>query len=328
MATVLVTGGTGFIGAYVAADLVEHGHNVVAFDLSTDKTRLERLGVADGVDVVRGDVTDPTAVVRAIRSTETTHVIHLAALLTDGARGNPRAALEVNCGGTNNVFEAARTLPDQVERVTWASSAAVYAPPDRYPTDGDGSGADADGWVTEDDLVYPDTLYGATKEYNEHQARVYHEEYGVSHVALRPTVAYGPYRETGGSAFLVDLIEKPALDESFSVEYGDQVIDWQYVWDIAQAFRKATFAAESDLSQRVYNVRGECATIREVAETVASVVPGTDITVSDEGELPWTQTLDMSRAREDLGYDPEYDLESGVREYVRVLREEHGLDPI
>ena len=335
MATVLVTGGTGFIGAYVTADLVEHGHDVVAFDLSTDETRLDRLGVADDVEVVRGDVTDPTAVVRTIRATESTHVIHLAALLTDGARGNPRAALEVNCGGTNNVFEAARTLSDQVERVTWASSAAVYAPPDRYATEGgigagdDGAGADETGeWVTEDDLVYPDTLYGATKEYNEHQARVYLEEYGVSHVALRPTVAYGPYRETGGSAFLVDLLEKPALGESFSVEYGDQVIDWQYVWDIAQAFRKATFASESDLSQRVYNVRGECATIREAADTVASVVPGADISVADEGELPWTQTLDMSRAREDLGYDPEYDLESGVREYVSVLREAHGLDPV
>ncbi|WP_123535007.1 NAD-dependent epimerase/dehydratase family protein [Halosimplex salinum] len=322
MATVLVTGGTGFIGAYVAADLVEHGHDVVAFDLSTDETRLAKLGVADDVEVVRGDVTDPTAVVRSIRETGATHVVHLAALLTDGARGNPRAALEVNCGGTNNVFEAARTLSDQVERVAWASSAAVYAPPGRY------AGNDRDGWVTEDDLVYPDTLYGATKEYNEHQAQVYHEEYGVSHVGLRPTVAYGPYRETGGSAFLVDLIEKPALDESFAVEYGDQTIDWQYVRDVAQAFRRAAFAPESDLSRRIYNVRGECQTIREAAETVESVVPGAEISVSDEGDLPWTQTLDTTPAREDLGYEPEYDLEAGIREYVSVLREEHGLDPL
>ncbi|WP_436929983.1 NAD-dependent epimerase/dehydratase family protein [Halosimplex halobium] len=334
MATALVTGGTGFIGAYVAADLVDHGHDVVAFDLSTDETRLAKLGVDDDVDVVRGDVTDPTAVVRTVRETGATHVVHLAALLTDAAEADPRAALDVNCGGTNNVFEAARTLSDQVERVAWASSAAVYAPPDRY-ADGGGassaggrSGGDGTAWVTEDDLVYPDTLYGATKEYNEHQARVYAEAFGVSHVGLRPTVAYGPYRETGGSAFLVDLVEKPAVGESFAVEYGDQVIDWQYVRDIAQAFRKAAFAEESALSQRIYNVRGECATIREAAETVRSVVPGADISVSDEGELPWTQTLDITPAREDLGYEPEYDLEAGVSEYVSVLREERGLDPV
>jgi UDP-glucose 4-epimerase len=316
--TVLVVGGTGFIGSYVAEDLLDHGHEVVCYDLSTDTQKLEALGIADEVTVRRGDVTDPTDVVRTVRETGATRIIHLAALLTNGARENPRTALRVNVEGTNNVFEAARACPEQVERVSWASSAAVYAPPDNYETE----------WVTESDLVYPDTLYGATKSYNEHQARVYREEFGVSDVAIRPTVAYGPYRETGGSAFLVDLIEKPALGEPFSVEYGDQHIDWQYVKDIAQAFRLAAFVPEEELSQRVYNVRGELATIRETAETVESLIPGAEVEVSDEGELPWTQTLDMTKAREDLGYEPEYDLEAGISEYVNVLRAEAGLDPI
>ena len=316
--TVLVTGGTGFIGSFVAADLVEHGHDVVAYDLSTDTRILEKLGVEDEVSVVRGDVTDPTDVIRTIRETETTRVVHLAALLTTTARENPRSAIDVNVMGTNNVFEAARTLDDQVERVAWASSAAVFAPPANYDH----------GWVTEDDLVYPDTLYGATKEYNEHQARVYHEDYGLDHVALRPTVAYGPYRETGGSAFLANIVEKPALGESFSVEYGDQVIDWQYVKDIAQAFRLAAFADESALSRRVYNVRGEVATIREAAETVESILPDAELAVSDEGELPWTQQLEMTAIQEDLGYEPEYDLERGFREYIDTLRRDAGLDPV
>ncbi|WP_101295597.1 NAD-dependent epimerase/dehydratase family protein [Halegenticoccus soli] len=314
----MVTGGTGFIGSYVAEDLLERGHDVVAYDLSTDTRILDKLGIADDVEIRRGDVTDPTDVVRAVRETGTTRVVHLAALLTTSAQANPRLALDVNVQGTNNVFEAVRTLSDQVERVAWASSAAVYAPPANY----------GDDWVTEEDLVYPDTLYGATKEYNEHQARVYHEEFGVSHVGLRPTVAYGPYRETGGSAFLANIVEKPALGEPFSVEYGDQYIDWQHVRDIAQAFRRAAFADESDLSRRVYNVRGELATIREAVETVRGIVPDADLEVSDEGELPWTQKLDMTKAREDLGYEPEYDLESGFRQYVNTLREEAGLDPI
>ncbi len=50
--------------------------------------------------------------------------------------------------------------------------------------------------------------------------------------------------------------------------------------------------------------------------------------VSDEGELPWTQKLDMTAVKEDLGYEPQYDLESGFRKYINVLREEEGLDPI
>ncbi|UHQ98971.1 NAD(P)-dependent oxidoreductase (plasmid) [Natrinema zhouii] len=316
--TVLITGGTGFLGSYVVEDLVDAGHDVVAYDLSTDDRILDKLGVAEDVTIRRGDVSEATDVIRAVKETGTTHIIHLAALLTNTARDNPRAALDVNVAGTNNILEAARTLDDQVERVAWASSAAVYAPPHNY--DGE--------YVDENELVYPDTLYGATKEYNEHQARVYYEDYDVSHVGLRPTVAYGPYRETGGSAFLANIVEKPALEESFSVEYGDQVIDWQHARDIAQAFRKAAFAPDEDLNQRIYNVRGELATIREAADTVREIIPDADLDVSDDGELPWTQNLDMTAAQDDLGYEVEYDLETGFREYINTLREENGLEPV
>ena len=316
--TVLVTGGTGFIGSYAVADLLDRGHDVVAYDISTDTEILEQLGVAGETTVRRGDLADPTDVVRAVKETGATRIVHLGALLTTTARENPRAAAEVNIMGTNNVFEAARTLDDQVKRVAWASSAAVYAPPHNYDAE----------WVDEDELVYPDTLYGATKEYNEHQARVYHEDYGLDHVALRPTVAYGPYRETGGSAFLANIVEKPALGESYSVEYGDQAIDWQHVEDIAQAFRRAAFAPEAELTQRVYNVRGVLATVQEAADTVTEIMPDADVEVSGEGELPWTQNLDMTKAREDLGYEVQYDLESGFRKYINVLREDAGLDPV
>ncbi|SDK00069.1 Nucleoside-diphosphate-sugar epimerase [Halovenus aranensis] len=316
--TVLVTGGTGFIGSYVVKDLLDQGHDVVAYDISTDTDILEELGAAEETEIRRGDIADSTDVIRAVKETGTTHIVHLAALLTTTARENPRMAADVNITGTNNIFEAARTLDDQVERVAWASSAAVYAPPHNYDAE----------WIDEEQLVYPDTLYGATKEYNEHQARIYEEDYGLDHVALRPTVAYGPYRETGGSAFLANIIEKPALGEPYSVEYGDQAIDWQHVEDIAQAFRKGAFTPESELSQRVYNVRGVLATVREAAETVEDIMPDADIEVSDEGELPWTQNLDMTKAQDDLGYDPEYDLEAGFRKYINVLREDAGMDPV
>ena len=323
MARTLVTGGTGFVGSYVARELVARDHEVVCYDLSTDTATLEKLGAADGVTVRRGDVTDPVDVLSAVRETSVDRVVHLAALLTNTARDNPRAAIEGNVQGTANVFEAARA--EDLERVAWASSAAVYAPPGNYPSR-DASGLH--GPVTEDDLVYPDTLYGATKEYNEHQARVYAEEYDLSLVGLRPTVAYGPYRETGGSAFLANIVEKPALGESFAVDYGDQVIDWQHVEDIAGAFRRAVEVDAGDLSRAVYNVAGVSASVREAVETMRELVPDADLTVTNEGELPWTQRLDDAAARRDIGYEPRYDLAAGFRDYADTLREEHGLEPL
>ena len=78
----------------------------------------------------------------------------------------------------------------------------------------------------------------------------------------------------------------------------------------------------------MYNVRGELATVREAVETVRALLPDADLEVSDAGELPWTQRLDMTAAREDLGYEPAYDLEAGVRQYVDVLRADAGLEPV
>ena len=79
--TVLVTGGTGFLGSYIVEDLVEQGHDVVAYDISTDDRILSKLGVADDVTIRRGDIAEATDVVRAVKETEATHIVHLAALL-------------------------------------------------------------------------------------------------------------------------------------------------------------------------------------------------------------------------------------------------------
>lgn len=316
--TVLITGGTGFIGAYTARELLrETGAEVVAFDLNTDPTTLERLGVADQVERHRGDVTDAASVFRAVRETGATRIVHLAALLTTATRGDPRAGSEINVIGTNNVLEAARTFNDQVERVAWASSSAVYAPPSAY-----------DGDVDEDDLVRPATLYGAAKAYNERLAEVYREEFDVSHVGLRPTLVYGPYRETGSASTFTAVIEDPARGESVTVGPADHLFDWQHAADAAQAFRRGAFADEADLSRRWYNVCGERATLREVADIVRDLLPEADIGLERDGDRSWTHAMRMDSAREDLGYDPQYDLRSGVRQYVNVVRREAGLAPV
>lgn len=317
--TVLVTGGTGFIGAYTAAELLEHGHDVVLFDRRTESPLLDALGIEDDVRTIRGDVTDAPAVFRAILESDATRLVHLAALLTDRSRANPRAAIDVNITGTNTMLEAARTFDDRIDRIVWASSSAVYAPPGSY---------DRDRQVTESDLVGPATLYGAAKVYNERQAEVYHEEYGVSHVGLRPTLVYGPYRESGSATSYVQVIEKSALGKPVEIGPAGTVLDWQHVADAASAFRKAAFVPDEALSRQAYNICGTQATFEEVAAVVKELHPDAEITVTHEGEIPWTHTMDDTAARADFDYEPEYDLRDGIRSYMNVLREQYGHEPI
>jgi len=310
-ATVLVTGGTGFVGSYTAAALCEEGADVVAFDVSSDTTILQKLGVEEEVEVRTGDVSNGLDVIEAVKETEATHLVHLASLLTAASRENPRDALEVNVVGSNNVLEAARTYDDQVERVAWASSLAVYGPEAEYDVDP----------VPESEVPNPATHYGATKVYNEHQARLYEQEYGVSTVGIRPTLVYGPYRMAGITNF-TDIIEKPARGESYSIDHGDQFMDWVHVKDVAQAFKLATFAPEEDLSLSAYNISGETATVREAAEVLKDILLDADLSVSDEGSHSWNFRVDRSAAEEDLGYDPAYEMENGFEQYINTVQRE------
>lgn len=315
--TVLVTGGTGFVGSHLARTMVDDGHGVVAFDPAGDRALLEHLGVADAVRIVEGDVTDVAALARAVRETGATRLVHLAALLSEDVRADALDATRVNVVGTNDVLEVARLFPDRIDRVVLTSSETVYAAGSRY----------GDAPVEEDALLRPDSPYSAAKRYAECLAETYAREYDVPVVTLRPTGVFGPYRRSF-TAFS-DLFEKPALGEPARIEAGETAVSWLHVKDAAEAFRRATLVPEADLEHRIYNVRGEVATVSTAAETVRELVPGGSVTVEDDSDLDWSaQHLSLSRSRADLGYEIGYDLAALVRDYADVIRRDAGLGPI
>jgi len=331
--TLLVTGGAGFIGAHTVRVLIDAGHDVVVTDVDMDTRRLEKLGVLNQVETIRLDLTDATAVVRTIRETGATHIVHLGAVTSLIAQRDPRLAIDVNITGMNNVLEAARTFPDQVERVAWSSSMAVYAPAATYDHCP----------VTEDDLVYPESIYGATKEFGEHQASLYRETFDVSTVGLRPTGVYGPFNspdylasESGKpsenrspSGRLAGLFSQVAQEESVSMTLHEGAMDWIYVEDVARLFAAATFAPESDLTRSVYNAAsGDVASTAEVVSHLRDLVPAAEIDVSFEGESAYVSEIDGTAAREDLGVSPAYDLRSGIKTYLNAIRKDQGLSPL
>jgi len=118
----LITGGTGFIGSYVAARLLERGKQVVLYDAYPDIEAVK--GFSDKIAVVRGDINDTMKLLSTVREYKVDIIIHLASLLTRGSQGEPGEAIRVNCEGTENIFNLARVM--DLRKVVWASSAAVY----------------------------------------------------------------------------------------------------------------------------------------------------------------------------------------------------------
>lgn len=322
--TTLVTGGTGLIGTTLAEALLAAGERVVLLDVALPEARvapLRRHG--DRLRLVRADVQALGELISTIRAHEVTAIVHLAYVL--GAVGNaePERATRVNVLGTANALEAARLAG--VPRVLLASSIAVYGSDDQYAPDELPLGEDAPRHVCR---TLP--IYGGGKLYTEHLAQAYARTYGLAVGGLRPSVVYGPGRDSGASAFLNEVIEKPALGQAVSVGFGEARISFVHVEDVAAQFA-ALLRCEAGVfaRRRFFNTGGDTASVRELARAVERVVPNARITVTDGGErdLGGLVTRVSDRALEEaVGYKRRHSpLEVGVRAHVNAVRAGAGL---
>lgn len=302
---VLVTGGTGFIGAHVLKQLAAEDHEAVSFDIA-EPTPVAR--EADGVEFVRGDITDPVAVSETLASVGPERVVHLASLLGRASQRAPRRAFEVNVDGTLSLLDLAES--HDVERVVVASSVSAY-----------GDVTDSDG-LDETTVQQPSNVYGLTKYAVERLGRTYREQRGLEFAAMEPVHGLGPDRVRGNveDAYVV----KAAVSGSpLTVPAVDQPIEIIYVEDTARAFVAATLA--DDLPHDRYLVgTGEQATLAEVAEMVRAHVPDAHLEVGEvrgEDELPAAPPTDTGRIREDLGWGPTHSIDEAIEAYVDWLRE-------
>jgi len=208
-----------------------------------------------GVKFLQGDILDLASLFRVCKEYEVENIIHMAYFKILHAKANPLWATRVNCEGTGNVFEAARIL--RLKRVVWASSIAVFGPPEMYRGES----------IPTDAPHYPDTFYGACKSFNEHQAAYYCDTYSLDIIGLRYAVGYGP-NKVGSTSYPIihELIEKPAVGEPGKVPYGESVINWLHVDDAAAA---AVYALRAPRTKtRVFTIAGETHSVKEVAEYV------------------------------------------------------------
>ncbi len=317
---VLMTGGYGCIGSWIARQLVESGREVWVYDLKQDTHRVDLLldkTQREQVHFLEGDVSEPSQVRLAAEQVGATHLLHLAGLQTPTCRANPVLGARINVIGTLSVFEAAVALKGQVERVVYASSAAVHGPAEPENA----------GPLGDEVRLAPLTHYGAYKVCNELNARVYWLDNGVTSVGLRPWTVYGVGRDFGMTSEPTKAIKSVAARRPYRISYGG-LQDLQYVGDVAGTFLRAIEAPFE--GAEAFNVRGAVEPIESFVAHLCAVAPeAADLITHGDRQLPIAFDLDDTRLEAQLGPIPRTSLRDGIAETYRrfvQLREEGRLD--
>jgi UDP-glucose 4-epimerase len=323
----LITGGTGLIGLALADRLVARGDRVVLFDRAVPEAALARVAAhGDRLHLVPGDVQALGELMDAVRRHGVEAIVHLAFVLGGEANLMPERATRVNILGTVNALEAARL--GGVARVLLASSIAVYGSDDQYPPEALPLREDVPRHVCR---TLP--IYGGGKLHTEHLAQAYAEHHRLVVGGLRPSVVYGAGRERGGSAFLNQVIDRPALGQTAAVGLGDARVSFVSVEDVAEQYVSLLDADPAVFARRrFFNTGGDTATVRELAETVRRIVPEAQIAVTSNGapDLGGLASRVSDRSlEEEVGHRRRFTpLEVGVRAQIAVTRARAGLPPL
>ncbi|MGW0915218.1 NAD-dependent epimerase/dehydratase family protein [Streptomyces sp. NPDC002784] len=301
-----VTGGSGFVGSHLVRALHKRGRKVVVVDLSTPRPDILDL---PGVRYAKADLRDFGDVLLALQGTDT--VFHLAG----NASGTlsveqPRFDFEVNAVGTSNVGNASALLG--VRKLVYLSSAIVYGTPQDTP-------------MTEHHPTRPFLPYGASKLSGELALRSLHDTLGLPVVIGRSFVVYGPGedpRRAGGEVSQFLRWQLNGLPIPLVGDRDRKTRDFIHVSDLCQAL---ITLAEAGTDGEIYNLgSGREVSMRELADAVAEATGRPALLEADTTSLEDSFRLvaDVSKLR-GLGFTPEYDLASGLRDLAAHL----GQDP-
>ena len=306
-----MTGGAGFLGSHLVRALARRRDLVVAYDNGLTAWPRSLADLERRIPVVDGDVTDLSHLCRTIQQHNVDRIIHGAAISSMlPSIQRPALAVQVNIAGSVNVLEAMRIFP--IERCLHISSEEAYGEARAEP-------------IQEDQHLDPVTPYGATKVAVEHLGRAYRRFFGTRVFHVRTSYVYGAGlpRPRPPKTFIEDaLAGRPTLLPCGA----DQAADHTYIRD----FVAGTIALLDcpNPSHDAYNIAGgHGVTLKELGALVQELIPGAHIELGP-GPLeyapgvpfPRKGTLDIRRAREDLGYTPQYDLRRGLTEYIAWFR--------
>jgi UDP-glucose 4-epimerase len=306
----LVTGGAGFIGSNLVDALIARGDRVVVVDdLSSGKRSNLGDALAGGAELREADVRDAGAISDIFAEVRPELVFHLAAQI-DVRRSveDPAMDADSNVLGTIAVLQAA--LAVESRRIVFSSTGGgLYGDAELIPT-------------SEDHPIKPLAPYGQGKHAAEGYCELYARLHGLSTVSLRYGNVYGPRQDVHGEAGVVAIFCGALIDGRTPIVFGDgrQTRDWVEVGDVVRA---NLLAADSDVIGSVNIGNGRETSVLDLLDALGEVSDGLQLAAPEfaperPGEVR-RSCLDVGRAREILGWEPQVELRDGLRRILAGL---------
>lgn len=312
---ILVTGSCGQIGSELTLALrnIYGGQNVVATDICPDvKESLTSGGPFEQVNVL-----DAKALAEIIDKYQVDTIVHLAALLSAVGEKKPMMAWEVNITGLINIFEIARE--NKLNQVMVPSSIAVFGP--TTPREN----------TPQETILKPTTMYGITKVTGELLADYYVAKYGMDIRGLRyPGIISNETLPGGGTTdYAVEIFYEAVKHKSYQCFLAENTrLPMMYMPDCLKATIDLMQADFSKLRHYAdFNVGSMSFSAGELADAIKKYIP--EFTISYKPDFrqkiadSWPNSIDDSAAREEWGWEPEYNLDSMTRDMLKVIGEKH-----
>jgi nucleoside-diphosphate-sugar epimerase len=299
---VLVTGGTGCIGSWIVKNLLQDDVPVIVLTASHRSERLRLILTDeqfDRISFVTADILDMAVIESAARQDGVNRIVHLAAIQLPFCAADSIRGAQLNVAGTIAIFELAKRLG--IERVIYASSAAVYGPKTHYE----------EAILGSDAPLFPTSHYGVFKVANEESARVYWQDDGISSIGLRPHPVYGPGRDQGMTSKPTVAMIAAAAGRPYRIGFNGRY-QFQFADDTAKAFLRALRSPLEGAA--VYNLGGTTVGIEDIVRCIETNVPEARgrITFSDR-PLALPEAFDSRPIIDALGAWTETPLERGVQ---------------
>jgi nucleoside-diphosphate-sugar epimerase len=324
--TILVVGSHGFIGGYVCNLLINAGWDVVGVDsinmykpqnwqLFFKHFEVRQKNLMIGLKhFYRMDASSPVEISTVIKEHKPNVVLNLGGTaVADVCKQNIHEAVSSIYLLNATLLQALRSC-DSLERYIYASSSMVFgdfpsfAPNEEYPKN-------------------PIDPYGAIKLGGEHLIQSFHNQFGLPYAVIRPSAVYGPLDSNGRVTGI--FMKNAHLGQSLNVNDSLEQLDFTYVEDLAMGFFLA--CEKNEATNQVFNMtRGDARTIKDLAIEIKNHFPNIEIKYGAPAQhmeglvRPNRGSLDISKARKILGFNPSTTLEKGIEIYAQKWREIFG----